>query len=82
MLSQGARGSTLGRARRIIAAMTSALEPGLIGEARAVVTPELTARALGSGDVDVFGTPALLALIERAAPVCSARSPMGRRRSG
>lgn len=46
--------------------MTQPLEPGLTGEARRVVTPEQTARALGSGDVDVFGTPALLAMIEEA----------------
>ena len=31
------------------------------------VTPELTAEHLGSGDVPVLGTPALLALIEEAA---------------
>lgn len=43
------------------------IEPGLTGEARRVVTEEMTARALHSGDVDVFGTPALLALIEEAA---------------
>ncbi len=46
--------------------MTSSLEPGLTGEARRVVTPDQTARALGSGDVEVYGTPALLALIEEA----------------
>lgn len=43
------------------------LTTGLTGEALRVVTPEMTARALGSGDVEVFGTPALLALIEEAA---------------
>jgi len=32
-----------------------------------VVTEDLTAERLGSGDVPVFGTPALLALIEEAA---------------
>lgn len=47
--------------------MTLSLQTGMTGEAFRVVTPELTARALGSGDVDVFGTPALLALIEEAA---------------
>ena len=31
------------------------------------MTPENTAQALGSGDVPVFGTPAVLALIEEAA---------------
>ena len=40
---------------------------GLRGEARRVVTAENTAEALGSGDVPVFGTPAVLAVIEEAA---------------
>jgi fluoroacetyl-CoA thioesterase len=40
---------------------------GSTGEARRIVTSEQTAIALGSGDVAVFGTPALLALIEEAA---------------
>jgi predicted thioesterase len=43
------------------------LSPGLRGEARRVVTDADTASALGSGDVPVFATPAVLALIERAA---------------
>ncbi|MGZ4128286.1 MAG: thioesterase family protein [Actinomycetota bacterium] len=46
---------------------TVSLTTGLMGEARRVVTDELTAIHLGSGDVPVFGTPALLALIEEAA---------------
>jgi predicted thioesterase len=51
---------------------------GLRGEARGAVTEENTAEALGSGDVPVFGTPAVLALIEQAA--CDAirrRLPQG-----
>lgn len=40
---------------------------GLRGEARRVVTPDSTAEALGSGDVPVFATPAVLAVIEAAA---------------
>jgi fluoroacetyl-CoA thioesterase len=43
------------------------LSAGLVGEARRIVTQDLTAIRLGSGDVPVFGTPALLALIEEAA---------------
>lgn len=39
---------------------------GLKGEARAVVTHDDTARALGSGDVEVLGTPRLVALFEAA----------------
>lgn len=46
---------------------TASLSAGLVGEARRVVTDDLTAIKLGSGDVPVFGTPALLALIEEAA---------------
>ena len=45
----------------------TSLSAGLAGEARRVVTDEMTAVRLGSGDVAVFGTPALLALIEEAA---------------
>ena len=45
----------------------TSLSAGLTGEARRVVTEDLTAIRLGSGDVPVFGTPALLALIEEAA---------------
>ncbi|MBI4261285.1 MAG: thioesterase [Actinobacteria bacterium] len=47
--------------------MTDAPRPGLEGTAETEVTEELTAPALGSGDVDVLGTPAVLALAERAA---------------
>jgi predicted thioesterase len=43
------------------------LEPGLRAKAHVIVTEEQTAVELGSGDVAVLGTPALLALMERAA---------------
>ena len=43
------------------------LKPGLTGVARRTVTLGDTAEALGSGDVPVFGTPALIALMEQAA---------------
>lgn len=39
---------------------------GLTGEARLVVGEADTARSLGSGDVDVLGTPRLVALFEQA----------------
>lgn len=42
------------------------LAAGLKGEARLVVGDDDTARALGSGDVDVLGTPRLVALLEEA----------------
>lgn len=43
------------------------LVPGLIGEKRIVVTEEYTARHLGSGNVLVFATPAMIMLMERTA---------------
>jgi predicted thioesterase len=42
------------------------LEQGLTGAAETVVGPADTARSLGSGDVDVLGTPRVLALAEAA----------------
>ena len=43
------------------------LEPGLEAAVEERVTDEMSAVALGSGDVAVLGTPAVLALAERAA---------------
>jgi predicted thioesterase len=43
------------------------LATGLRGEARLTVTDADTARALGSGSVDVLGTPRVVALVEEAA---------------
>ena len=40
---------------------------GLVGEATIVVSPEVTARHLGSGTVAVFATPEMVRLMERAA---------------
>jgi predicted thioesterase len=45
---------------------------GVRGVAAVTVGPENTARALGSGDVPAFGTPALVALMEQAAVVAVA----------
>ena len=42
------------------------MAPGLKGEARLVVGEDDTARALGSGSVEVLGTPRLVALMEEA----------------
>lgn len=50
-----------------------ALKPGLTGHARAVVTPDLTAPAVGSGTVAVYATPCLVALMEQAAVDCVER---------
>lgn len=41
--------------------------PGIKGEKSAVVTLELTARHMGSGGLDVYATPAMIALMEAAA---------------
>ena len=43
------------------------LKPGLTGEATIIVRDDLTAAALGSGNVNVFSTPAMIALLEEAA---------------
>jgi predicted thioesterase len=43
------------------------LEPGLQATVEETVTEEMTAERLGSGDVPVLGSPALLAMIEAAA---------------
>ena len=42
------------------------LTPGLHGSAKLVVADVDTARAMKSGDVDVLGTPRLIALVEEA----------------
>ena len=41
--------------------------PGMTGEASTIVDPEKTARHLGSGGIDVYATPAMIALMEAAA---------------
>jgi predicted thioesterase len=43
------------------------LRAGIAGEATRAVTKENTAVAMGSGDVAVFATPAMVALMEEAA---------------
>jgi predicted thioesterase len=43
------------------------LEPGLEATIEETVNDAMTAEALGSGDVPVLGTPAVLALAEKAA---------------
>jgi fluoroacetyl-CoA thioesterase len=43
------------------------LEPGSQATVEETVTEAMTARRLGSGDVPVLGTPAVLALVEAAA---------------
>jgi predicted thioesterase len=43
------------------------LEPGLVGEVKATVESSMLASTIGSGALDVFATPSLVALLERAA---------------
>jgi predicted thioesterase len=45
------------------------IEVGVSGEARTTVTHEETAEAFGSGLVPVYATPAMVALMEKAAVV-------------
>jgi predicted thioesterase len=54
------------------------LIPGLTAKVDTLVTEDNTAERLGSGSVPVFGTPALVALMERAAiQVLEGRLPPG-----
>jgi len=46
--------------------MGDELRVGLIGEANGHVTRDSTARAIGSGSLEVFATPAMIALMEAA----------------
>lgn len=48
------------------------LQKGLKFESRVCVTDSNTALALGSGDMAVFATPAMVALMENAAMMCVA----------
>ena len=43
------------------------LRPGLQGRAEAIVDTTNVAAVMGSGDLDVFATPAMIALMEQAA---------------
>lgn len=43
------------------------LETGIQGKKEIIVTQEKTAKAMGSGTLDVFATPAMIALMENTA---------------
>ena len=44
---------------------SSSIEPGMVAEATQEVTCELTALYVGSGDLQVYATPAMAALVEQ-----------------
>lgn len=44
----------------------SELKPGIRGEATIKVTPEMTANRISSGVVEVYATPQMIALMEKA----------------
>lgn len=48
------------------------LEKGLSAQSRTTVTNENTAAAMGSGDLPVFATPSMVALMENAAMTAAA----------
>ena len=48
------------------------LKAGMKGRAETVVSHENTAKKLGSGTLDVFATPSMVALMEQAAWTCVA----------
>ncbi len=43
------------------------LEKGIRGTGESIVTQENTAKAMGSGELDVYATPAMIALMEETA---------------
>ena len=43
------------------------LQTGITGKREILVTQEVTAKAMGSGELDVFATPAMIALAEETA---------------
>jgi predicted thioesterase len=46
---------------------TAMLETGIKGKKEITVTPDKTAKAMGSGTLDVFATPSMIALMENTA---------------
>ena len=51
----------------IFCIMNSELKPGLSHRSKFIVVQHLTAKAIGSGDLPVLATPAMIALMENAA---------------
>jgi predicted thioesterase len=59
-------GTNAGWRRVLVSVVGVKLETGMRGDAKLVVTEADTARSLGSGIVDVLGSPRLVALCEEA----------------
>ena len=53
------------------------LEKGLSAQSRTTVTNENTAAAMGSGDLPVFATPSMVALMENAATLPAGSTTVG-----
>ncbi len=49
---------------------TTGLQPGITFEFSNTVTPEMTARHIGSGDVGVLSTPTMIGMMEGASTRC------------
>ena len=57
---------------------TSTIAPGMTHEVQDSVTEEKTARVVGSGSLNVYATPCMAALMERAAAeLCQRECPVG-----
>ena len=50
------------------------IEIGMTYTVEKTVTPDMTAKAVGSGGLEVFGTPYMMGLMERARPAASERT--------
>lgn len=46
------------------------LKTGMVGNAKCIVNKQNTANAVGSGELEVFGTPMMIALMEQATCQC------------
>lgn len=59
--------------RLLLCIMNCELKPGLRHKSSAIVVQHLTAKAIGSGDLPVLATPAMIALMENAAMLAVAQ---------
>ena len=57
------------------------LQAGIKGKKEITVTLDKTAKSMGSGTMDVFATPAMIALMENTDPKCTLAVATRRERS-